>query len=217
MNLPNPTALQAPARPSPPLLGEVLLGAGVITTTQLEAALADQSSWGGRLGNNLVALGFITEETLAGAIARQLGLGTVDLDTTPTPAPEVTGLIPLSLCERHGLVPLAVRGQPGTMALACFDPTNEPAQREVRLATGLALELWVATASAVERAIRRAYYGEVLAAGATVRDPRFNVTHHGFATPRAAPGTAVSERLTALERQVALLTSAVDELRGSRS
>ncbi len=45
-------------------LGEMLTSAGVITDTELETALERQKLYGGRLGANLISMGFITRETL---------------------------------------------------------------------------------------------------------------------------------------------------------
>lgn len=47
-------------------LGVQLLKQGAITSMELEEALERQRRYGGRLGNNLVALGFIKEEDLSG-------------------------------------------------------------------------------------------------------------------------------------------------------
>jgi len=43
-------------------LGEILIDSGLIDKLQLEAALARQKTWGGKLGHSLVELGFIDEE-----------------------------------------------------------------------------------------------------------------------------------------------------------
>jgi len=46
-------------------LGEILLRRGLVTDADIEAALALQRSEGGRLGDNLIALGRLTAEQLA--------------------------------------------------------------------------------------------------------------------------------------------------------
>ena len=42
-------------------IGDLLVKAGVITELQLKAALAEQSQWGGKLGDILVRMEFVTE------------------------------------------------------------------------------------------------------------------------------------------------------------
>jgi type IV pilus assembly protein PilB len=204
--------------PTPPRLGDLLLRAGVVTDAQLKQALAEQSSWGGRLGQNLVSMGFITDATLAAAVAQQVGLPTVDLDAMTLPE-KVTHLLPVGLAERYGMIAIEARDT-GAIVVACIDPTNEDAQREARTATQKQLDFCVAAASAVERAIRRHYYGEPPAAQGVQQDPRLNITRHGFESPE--PGQSggadrdVLQRLANLEQQVDALTRAVTELSGGR-
>jgi hypothetical protein len=51
-------------------LGEILVGSKLVTVADVEAAIQRQRSEGGRLGENLVALGKLTAEQLAGVINR---------------------------------------------------------------------------------------------------------------------------------------------------
>ena len=156
-----------------PRLGELLVQAGYLTQAQLEAALREQSSWGGRLGQNLVDAGLINETALASAIARQLRLRVVDLDLAPPPE-DVTRLVPVSIAERYGLVAISVARMTGRILVACVDPTNNDAMREVRSATGLIPEACVATASQIERVVRHHYYGD--AGPIPTPDPNLHVT-----------------------------------------
>ncbi|MBV8889761.1 MAG: ATPase [Alphaproteobacteria bacterium] len=49
-------------------LGEILVGRGLVTVADIDAALKRQTVEGGRLGENLIALGLITEQELAAVI-----------------------------------------------------------------------------------------------------------------------------------------------------
>jgi general secretion pathway protein E len=55
------------------LLGEILLGMGLVRPTELQAALELQNVRGGRIGANLVRLGSLSEEGLYSALAEQIG------------------------------------------------------------------------------------------------------------------------------------------------
>ncbi len=55
-------------------IGDHLVQNGLITEQQLDEALEAQTVFGGRLGTNLVELGFVTTAALAESLARQLGL-----------------------------------------------------------------------------------------------------------------------------------------------
>jgi type IV pilus assembly protein PilB len=194
-----------------PRLGDVLVNAKVISREQLDLALREQSSWGGRLGQNLLSLGFIDEERLTSAIGAHLGLPTVDLDRARLPA-NVNRLLPLEICERFGLMPLGAREKEGKLLLACFDPTNQEAQVMVRRTAGLIPVIHVATASSIDRAIRKYFYGEATPTPSP-GSPLFTVTRNTMDT--AAENAAhkeLSERVADLEQQVERLTNLVELL-----
>ncbi|MGN6109162.1 MAG: hypothetical protein ACTHU0_28915 [Kofleriaceae bacterium] len=52
-------------------LGELLVAAGLLTVEQVEQALRAQVMWGGRLGTNLIELGYLDLDALSKALARQ--------------------------------------------------------------------------------------------------------------------------------------------------
>ena len=192
-------------------LGDVLIDAGVLTREQLERALKEQDAWGGRLGQILLSLGLVDERTLASAIARQLGLPAVDLDAAKLPK-DVTRLLPLELAERYGLMPLGLRGEPKRLVVACFDPTQGEGLSAARRATGHGVEVFVAPASAIERAIRRAYYGETTPT-AVPGAGTFTITRNTI-DPSASGMLErdVVDRVAELEREVEKLKAMVDTL-----
>ena len=61
-------------------IGEILVGAGLITDKQLELALAEQSKTGAKLGVILADLGFTTEDAVSRALAEQSGVEHLDID-----------------------------------------------------------------------------------------------------------------------------------------
>lgn len=70
---------------SPRLLGEILTDEGHVTAEDITKALSVQSSLGGRLGNILVRLGAISEETLLDNLSNQLNFAILDkADTLPS-------------------------------------------------------------------------------------------------------------------------------------
>lgn len=204
-------ATQTPRPSTRPRLGDVLVGAKVITREQLDLALREQSSWGGRLGQNLLSLGFIDEARLTAAIGAHLGLPTVDLDRARLPA-SVSRLLPLEICERYGIMPLGARQLEGKLLLACFDPTNQEAQVAVRRSAGLIPVIHVATASSIDRAIRRYFYGEAAPTPAP-GSPLFTVTRNTMETVlENAAHRELSERVADLEQKVERLTSLVESI-----
>jgi type IV pilus assembly protein PilB len=176
LNAPTPASggVQRRAR-----LGELLVRTGSITPEQLEGALREQSSWGGRLGQNLLEEGLIDEHTLAETIALQLGLVVVDLERQP-PLASAMRLLPLSIAERYGVLAIAVAAE--RILVACVDPTSNDAMSEVRRTTGLVPHACVATASQIDRAVRRHYYGEAEPVAAP--NPLLDVSRRAIARDR---------------------------------
>lgn len=192
-------------------LGDVLVDAGVLTDEQLERALAEQAAWGGRLGQILLHLGLVEEQNLASAIGRQLGLRVVDLDRLQLKS-GVRQLLPLEVAERYGIMPLGRREEPRRLLLACFDPTLSEALAEAQRAAGLQAEVYVATSSSIERAIRRVYYGEI-APASVPGSGAFSITRN--TRDPFAGGTMsedVMERVAELEREVEKLKQLVETL-----
>jgi hypothetical protein len=69
-----------------PRLGKLLLEEKLITPTQLEEALETQVVYGGRLGTNLVELGFVKEIDLARVLGRQHNVPFASGEMVPDPS-----------------------------------------------------------------------------------------------------------------------------------
>ncbi len=191
-------------------LGELLVAAGVLDETHLEAALAEQQKWGGKLGRILVDMGFLSEDLMVKALSKQLGIPRVDLDKDELPR-EVARLLPVNLCERYGLFPVSRDDDTRTFHVATADPTGWEALDEVSFRTGLKVQPVVASASAIDRAIRRYYYGESTVSSDTLDPAAYGLRGTGDveydpaeAPPAEAPAPTgdVARGLSDLERTV---------------
>ncbi|MBC7504121.1 MAG: MSHA biogenesis protein MshE, partial [Sandarakinorhabdus sp.] len=67
------------ARPEKIRLGEILVQQKLLSEEQLGLALTDQKRTGRKLGRVFVENGFVTEEQISGAIARQLDIPYINL------------------------------------------------------------------------------------------------------------------------------------------
>jgi type IV pilus assembly protein PilB len=172
-------------------LGDLLIEAGLISETQLKAALNEQRKWGGRLGRTVVELGFVTETAIGLVLARQLELPSIDLDTTELPSSAPTWLR-LDLCERYGVFPLELNAGARAISIATSDPTNVEHLQALEFATNLKVLPTVATASAIERAIRKYYFGE------TVDAPPSAPRRETVTTPKEGAFSDTSFELDAL-------------------
>ena len=87
------------------MIGECLRQAGIVTETDLQAALVEHKRSGERLGSVLIRMSFATERQIAKALAYQLGFPYVDLPESP-PDPAAVTLIPKDVAlKRNGDVP----------------------------------------------------------------------------------------------------------------
>lgn len=141
--------------PEPKKLGELLVEAQLLTAVQLQEALRYQRITGGRMGSNLVSLGFISEDVLMDFLSRQTGVPRMDLRGVEVP-PQALDRIPKRLAEQMNILPVAVK-EPKSLVLAMADPSDLNAIDSARFASGLNIEPVVATHSALKLAIAEQY------------------------------------------------------------
>ncbi|SHK48912.1 type IV pilus assembly protein PilB [Fibrobacter sp. UWEL] len=89
-------------------IGEMLIAQGYITDEQLNKALETQKTTGKRLGRTLVDLGFMPEERLIEILSRQFEVPYVKLDTFHID-PEAYNYLPEDLCKQYKVVPLFIQ------------------------------------------------------------------------------------------------------------
>lgn len=136
-------------------LGELLVEAGLITPAQLQSAITHQKIARGRIGSNLVALGYITEEVLMDFLSHQTGVPQMDVRALDLP-PALLKLIPQRLAEQFTILPVAIK-EPKSLVLAMSDPSDLNAIDSARFASGLTIEPVVASHSALRKAIADLY------------------------------------------------------------
>lgn len=136
-------------------LGEVLVKYGYITEAQVEQALAaQQKDRSKRLGEVLVDMGAITEAQLLSALGQKLGLEILHLPTYPIQQ-AAAALVPRSLAARYSLIPVAKKS--GHLLVAISDPLNFYAIEDIKLATGLIIELALAPQKDILQSIDLTY------------------------------------------------------------
>ncbi len=97
-------------------LGDVLVRDGTISAEQLQKALEDSRSSGNRIGYALVKLGFVAEEDLTRALARQYRVPAVDLARVQV-EPRILKLVPAEVAIKHLVLPLRRVGRTLTVAM----------------------------------------------------------------------------------------------------
>jgi MSHA biogenesis protein MshE len=109
-------------------LGEALISRGDISTEQLQKALVTQKAQGGKLGDVLIQMGFITEMHLANALSQQLNIPFVDLKKYTIKA-DVIQKLPERLARRYRGILLDIVGDSYVVGMA--DPTDLAAYDEL--------------------------------------------------------------------------------------
>ena len=140
-------------------LGDLLLGAGVITQEQLEEALKKQKEAGNgqKLGMTLVDMGIMNDEIIAEALCHQMGLERVHLAGI-TIEDEVVALVDEKVLRKYMLLPYEFApDNPNVLRVAFSDPLDMIAMDDLSIITGMQIEVRVTTVKDVSQALDRFY------------------------------------------------------------
>lgn len=133
---------------------ERLIEALGLPDAALRRAEAAAAQTGSGVGRTLVALGLIEETACARTLASLLDLPRYEEGMLP-PAPVLPKRLSSPFLKQHQLIPLALTDS--RILLATTDPQNDFPVKAVRLATGHAVDLVVATSAEVEAALALLY------------------------------------------------------------
>ena len=146
----------------PVRIGELLLKEKRITPEQLQEALNYQRTAGGKLGANLVQMGYVKDEEITALLSKQYGVPSIALNQFEID-PAVIKLVPADTARKYQIVPLSRAG--ATLTIAMTDPTNVFAMDDVKFMTGYNVEPVVASEIGLLEAIDK-YYGVAAQAAA---------------------------------------------------
>ena len=131
-------------------LGDLLVKENLISQQQLKEALEYQRVNGGRLGNCLIRLGFVTDDEITAILSRQYGVPSINLSFFDID-PSIVKLIPVETAQKYQILPLSRVGS--TLTIAMIDPTNVFAMDDIKFMTGFNIEPVVASETAIREAI----------------------------------------------------------------
>lgn len=115
--------------------GSMLVQERIISEAQLEEALRNQVIFGGKIGTNLVELGYITAEHLGAALSKHKGFPQVnpaELHSIPT---DVIALITAETAKKYQALPLSLDKKRLTLAMA--DPCDLDVIDKLSFMTGM--------------------------------------------------------------------------------
>ena len=145
-------------KPKQDRLGRLLVKSNLISSAQLDEALAEHVGSGKSLGRVLIDKGMLTESQLTSILAKQIGIRYVNLGTYQVD-PTAASLVDGNLARRYMVVPIDY--EDGKLVVAMADPTNVFALDDIRIMTGMDILPVVATKDDIEGAIERYLHSSV--------------------------------------------------------
>src|SRR5436853_4726670 len=142
-------------------IGELLLKEKLITPEQLQQALTQQKSNGGKLGYNLVKMGFVKDEQITALLSKQYGVPAINLASFKIDL-TIIKLVPTETARKYQIIPLSRSG--AALTIAMTDPTNVFAMDDIKFMTGYNVEPVVASEIAILDAVQK-YYPSKAGAG----------------------------------------------------
>jgi type IV pilus assembly protein PilB len=137
-------------------LGSLLVDVGIMNQEQLNEALEIQKRSGGKLGQILLQLGYVTEEVLLTFLGKQVGMQFISLQEFGNIPDDVIHAVPESIVRHQTLIPVAKKNN--VLVVAMSDPFNVFAVDDLKVMTGYNIDIVIAPAKEIKDSIEK-YYG----------------------------------------------------------
>lgn len=115
--------------------GSMLVQERIVSEGQLEEALRNQVIFGGKIGTNLIELGYITAEHLAAALSKHKGFPQVNHAELHSIPADVIALITAETAKKYQIIPVSLDKKRLTVAMA--DPCNLDVIDKLSFMTGM--------------------------------------------------------------------------------
>jgi type IV pilus assembly protein PilB len=142
-------------------LADALLAQHLINQNQYNEIKLKVVSQGVTEDEAISSLNTVTEEHLAEARAKMLGIPYISLETTAF-SPQALGFISEAVVQRFNLIPFAYDEKTRTLSIAMGNPVDLDAISFVRQKTGLNIRAFASSPSAVKQAIDMQYRQELV-------------------------------------------------------
>ncbi|MDA8130821.1 MAG: ATPase, T2SS/T4P/T4SS family [Elusimicrobia bacterium] len=132
-----------------------------ITEDQLAKALKFQQQQGGLIGECLIKLRYASEEQVAQALGKQLGIPYASKENqilNPEKTQGLEKLIPEKFARDSAVIPLFI--EDNTLAVAMTDPTNIILQDNLKLVSGMEITPFISTKAQILKVIDAFYSGQ---------------------------------------------------------
>jgi len=132
-----------------------------IDEEKLQKALKFQQQQGGLIGEILVKMHYATEEQVAQALAKQLGIPYASRENQILNPEKIQGLdrmIPEKFARDNAVIPLFVENN--VLAVALTDPTNILILDNIKLVSGMEIQPFISTKAQILKVIDMFYQGQ---------------------------------------------------------
>ena len=137
-------------------LGQLLRERGLISEDDLENALALQQEKPDKLGRILIDLGYVAERDVLATISDQLKVPVFGAEYPAVPIEP--DRLPFRFLRTFNVIPVHLENNILTLVLA--DPLDLETQNSIRLRTGFALQIFLASEAEIQAQLERLYGGE---------------------------------------------------------
>lgn len=143
-------------------VGDLLVEAGAITEEQLQEALAKQKESGGRIGNIIMQMGFISKELLITVLTAQTNIDYCEIKSVKIDE-AVLKLVPDSLVNKYKAMPVGFdEKNPNILKVAMADPMDLVAVDDISISSGLQVDPMLSFEEDLNEVIGK-YYGSAQA------------------------------------------------------
>ncbi|BES65344.1 ATPase, T2SS/T4P/T4SS family [Gottschalkiaceae bacterium SANA] len=135
-------------------LGDLLIENGIITDDQLKDALSTQKRNGGKLGETLQDLGFVTENEIINTLVYQQGIDYINLDKYKFDL-EVVYFVPEKIARKYTVLALKKDGNQLTVTME--DPLNVFAIEDLHIISGYEIKVAISKKEKIMKYINQLY------------------------------------------------------------
>ena len=136
-------------------LGEQLIDEGLITQEQLEAALAQQKDTGKKLGETLMALGFMSAQSFSTFFEEAYAIPSVSDEQLKNYDPNVLALVDEKIVREKSILPFG--GEGATLYVAMAEPNNLAVIDDIEMSTGFTVEPFFAPQVSIDLVLDKLY------------------------------------------------------------
>lgn len=138
-------------------LGDLLIQQGLITEQQLETALEEQKARKTKLGETLLALGYLSTTQFSHVLSEQLGIESIDLRKIGLEDAALK-LVSEELMKKYELVPFGIDEQDANvLKIAMSDPMNLMAVDDVSMITNMEVQPFFAPSYQIAQQLDRMF------------------------------------------------------------